>query len=163
MIAAGLAFAMLVGLQVLLWYLCPPRGHYLTLGGLALLVLSGLSVVFIAVPLGSLLDWANAALLYVALALAYMVTYSAMQGDSPTFAILREIGHAPAQGCSREWLDLVFNNERLITPRVHDLVVGGLARMREPVGPTLVLTPRGAFLARICVAYRRLLRLEKGG
>ena len=164
MIAAGLAFAMLVGLQVLLWYLCPPRGHYLTLGGLALLVLSGLSVAFIAVPLGSLLDWANAALLYVALALAYMVTYSAMQGDSPTFAILREINHAP-KGCSVEWLRLVFSDDRLIVPRLNDLVVGGLVtrRPRRWVEWQYSLTPAGVRLARLYLGYRRLLRLEKGG
>ena len=165
MIAAGLAFAMLVGLQVLLWYLCPPRGHYLTLGGLALLVLSGLSVAFVAVPLGSPLDWANAALLYVALALAYMVTYSALQGDSPTLAILREIGHAPEAGCSVEWLRLVFNDDRLIVPRLNDLVVGGLVRRRPRrwVEWQYALTPLGARLARFYLAYRRLLRLEKGG
>ena len=163
MVVAGLAFLALVALQVVFWRIRKGRGHYLALAGVAAFVFIGMTGVFAALRVGSLFDYLNAVLLYGALALAYMVTYSALQADSPTFAILREIGHAPAQGCSREWLDLVFNNERLITPRVHDLVVGGLARMREPVGPTLVLTPRGAFLARIYVAYRRLLRLEKGG
>lgn len=164
MVAAGLAFALLVGLQMLLWRLRPPRGHYLALGGLALVVLLGLSVAFVAVPLGSPLDWANAALLYVALALAYMVTYSALQGDSPTFAILREISHAP-KGCSVEWLRLVFNDDRLIVPRLEDLVVAGLVRRRPRrwIEWQYSLTPAGARLARLYLGYRRLLRLEKGG
>ena len=161
MVAAGLAFALLVGLQVLLWRLRPPRGHYLTLAGVAVFVFIGMTGVFAALRLGSLFDYLNAVLLYVALALAYMVTYSALQGDSPTFAILREISHAP-KGCSVEWLRLVFNDHRLIVPRLDDLVVGGLVTHRW-VEWRYTLTPQGTRLARWYLGYRRLLRLEKGG
>ena len=163
-IIGGLSFLGLVAFQVVFWRIRKGRGHYLALAGLAAFVFVWMTGIFVALRLGSAFDYANAALLYVALALAYMVTYSALQADSPTFAILREIGHAPAQGCSREWLHLVFNNERLIVPRLDDLVAGGLANWWWPgAGDHYVLTRRGTLLAQLYVTYRRLLRLEKGG
>ena len=164
MVVAGLAFLALVALQVVFWRIRKGRGHYLALAGVAAFVFVWMTGIFVALRFGSVFDYANAALLYLALALAYMVTYSALQADSPTFAILREIGHAPAQGCSREWLHLVFNNERLIAPRLDDLMAGGLAELWWPsTGERYVLTRRGTLLAHLYVTYRRLLRLEKGG
>ena len=164
MVVAGFAFLALVALQVVFWRIRGGRGHYLALVGVAAFVFIGMTGVFAALRVGSLFDYLNAVLLYGALALAYMVTYSALQADSPTFAILREIGHAPAQGCSLEWLHLVFNNERLIVPRLDDLVAGGLADWWWPsAGERYVLTRRGALLAQLYVTYRQLLWLEKGG
>lgn len=164
MVVAGLAFFAFVALQLIVWRCWRGRGHYLALAGLAVVVLVGTTALWLAIGLGSAFHYLNAAGFFVALVLAYMVTYSALQGDSPTFAILREIGHAP-EGCSVEWLRLVFNDDRLIVPRLDDLVVGGLVtrRPRRWVEWQYALTPPGARLARLSLAYRRLLRLEKGG
>ena len=172
---AGLAFAALLVLQGVVWRLRAVRGHYLALSGLAAFVLVWMTGVFAALRLGSPFDWANAALLYVALTLAYMVTYSAMQGDSPTFAILRAVGAAGERGCLLGDLYARFDDQRLIVARLDDLVNGGLAVCSAWVthdrttstfvlgAATYRLTSRGRVLTRLFLAYRRLLGMEKGG
>lgn len=106
------------------------------------------------------LDYLNFVMLYAALALAYFVTYSAIQADSPTMTILLRLGEAGGSGLTRERLSAELTDDVLVTPRLDDLVVGSLVQRH---GERYVISPRGRVLARTYVWYRRLLTMEKGG
>lgn len=99
-----LVFFLTLGAQLVLWRLRRPARQYLVLSILALAVLVLSLAVFYA--LGStasgafgvlpetVLEYVNFAVLYVALMLAYMITYSAVQADSPTMVILLKLERA---------------------------------------------------------------------
>lgn len=164
------AFAILLALQLVIWRLRRGGGHYVALLVLALLVLvaafagigalraTGVQVARL-LPATPLADW-NFFLLYGALILAYMITYSAVQADSPTMAILLLIEAAGLRGLSRDELITRLGDDVLIVPRVRDLITSGLAALERG---RYVIRGRGSRLARVYIAYRALLRMEKGG
>lgn len=106
------------------------------------------------------LDYWNFATLYTALMLAYMITYSAVQADSPTMAILLRIARSGLQGLTFEEMVAELNDQVLVVPRLDDLVRGNLVRLHSD---RYVIRPQGACLAKIYIFYRALLRMEKGG
>lgn len=166
-IAAILAFSLLIVAQVVVWKARKRRGHYTSLSVLSILVL----IVSLAgfrylqttlsgpTPLLPLEYW-NFALLYTAMALSYMITYSAVQADSPTMAILLQMEQAGARGCGREEILAQLNDAVLILPRLDDLVIGHLVVRSDD---RYTITERGSLLARIYMFYRTLLKMRKGG
>jgi hypothetical protein len=171
LLAAVVAFVFLLGAQVVVWRLVRPTGHYLTLSVLYVVAL-GLTVGACAlaqdVPMlaawlvpATLRDAVNFVTLYTAATLAYMVTYSAVQADSPSMAILLQIERAGARGLPRAHVMTALHDGVLVVPRLQDLVTGGLATVdRER---RYAITGRGGTLARLYIAYRALLKMEKGG
>ena len=169
LVGALLAFPLLLAAQIAVWRLRRGGGHYAPLLGLALgvLVVSLAGFAGLAGP-GPLACWLPAsppeawtfAMLYGALVLAYMVTYSAVQADSPTMAILLRVEAAGLRGCSPAELLAELDDRVLVVPRLEDLVASGLAARQ---GERYAVRPGGALLARTYIAYRRLLRMEKGG
>lgn len=164
------AFAALVVLHVAVWRVHRPSGQYVALGGLTIAVL-GLALsapMLLQVGLGRPVGWLpftaadhlNAAVLYGALFLAYLTTYSAVQADSPTMTILLRLAEAGPRGLTRSELLAELNDRVLVLPRLQDLTSGRLAR-RE--GARYVMAPRALALVRTHMAYRRLLALERGG
>lgn len=169
-VGAFLAFSLLIATQAVVWRLRRSAGHYTVLSALSLLVLivSLLGFGFLPstssgpvrfLPLTGLEYW-NFMMLYTALALSYMVTYSAIQADSPTMAILLHIEQTGSRGCSLEELPADLDNAILVVPRLDDLVIGKLVRLDRD---RYTVTRRGSLLAKIYVSYRMLLKMEKGG
>lgn len=164
------AFSLWLIVHLVVWRLRKPVGQYVALGGLCLAVLvfalTGLSALQPANrDLGAFLPSTalgvfNFTMLYAALALAYLVTYSAVQADSPTMTILLRVGEAGPTGLSLDEILAQLNDDVLVVPRLEDLVVGKLVR-RD--GGRYVIGPRGALLARTYICYRALLGMEKGG
>ena len=105
-------------------------------------------------------DYWNFLMLYVALTLAYMITYSAVQADSPSMSILLMIDQAGGRGATAPELRSALNDQVLVVPRLNDLLVGRLAVLEKG---RYTVTPNGSFLAGIYIAYRALLKMEKGG
>lgn len=171
LLAAVLAFAILLVAQFLVWRVVRPAGHYLPLLGLyavALVVTVAICRALADVPLaaawlvpGTIRDAVNFLTLSTAVTLAYMVTYSAVQADSPSMMILLQIEQAGAQGLSRDAILQSLGDAVVVVPRLQDLVTGGLARVDRQ--QRYVITPRGGTLARLYIAYRALLKMEKGG
>ncbi len=163
-------FLLALAAQVVVWRCRRPRGQYATLLGLYLgILLVAVAAFSTARPMAPALsgvlpvtrfDYANFVVLYVALLLAYATTYSAVQADSPTMSILIRIEAAGAQGVSRADLLAGLTDELLVTPRLDDLVTGGLASRRAG---RYVIAPRGALFAWAVASYRRLLGMERGG
>jgi hypothetical protein len=168
-IAAALATLVLAFLvQVAVWRACRPGAGYtallaIHLGILAAGIASARVLAGAAGPLGALvprspLDLATYGILYGAFALAYAVTYSAVQADSPTMTIVLELERR--RGASRDELLGTLTDAALVRPRLDDLVAGGLVVARDG---RYVIGPRGSAMARIWIGYRTLLRMEKGG
>ena len=168
-VGALLAFVLLIVVQLIVWRVRRP-GHYTALSIVSLIALAASATTFHAlsrVTVGALgflpetvLDYWNFLMLYGSLTLAYMITYSAVQADSPSMSILLLIDQAGARGATA--VDLVgkLGDEIVVVPRLHDLLIGRLARLG---GGRYTVTPNGAFLARSYIAYRALLKMEKGG
>jgi hypothetical protein len=166
---ALLAFAFLIVAQLVVWRV-RRAGHYTALSVLSLLALMLSVATFQAlqtVTAGALRflpqsawDYWNFMMLYVALTLAYMITYSAVQADSPSMSILLLIEQAGARGVTATELMSTLNDQVLVVPRLNDLLVGRLALAESG---RYTVTPSGSFLARIYIAYRALLKMEKGG
>ena len=100
------------------------------------------------------------ALLFVALMLFYIVTYTALEVDSPSLIILCNIKKAGAQGLPKEKILESMTNDTLVMPRLNDLLRDGLAVKTQD---RYQITDKGKFV-RIFILYRRLLGITaKGG
>lgn len=165
-----LAFCALIVVQLLVWRVRRPSGQYVGLGGLSLSVLVVSLAGMYAIQLktsGSVrllpatgVDYFNFVVLYTALVMAYMTTYSAVQADSPTMAILLRIEQAGSKGLSLEEMLRELDDGILVMPRLDDLVTSKLVSLQ---GGRYVIQPRGALLAKTQKFYRALLGMEKGG
>lgn len=105
-------------------------------------------------------EWLQLALFHVAATLAYMITYSAVEVDSPSLHMVLAIRAGGAAGLPEADLLALRRDDRLVAPRVRDLVTD---RMAVLAGGRYRLTPKGALLARTFVLYRALLGAGKGG
>lgn len=160
LIAAFAAFALLLLAQMVVWRLRRGSGNYGTLLALALGVLVAGLAAFVGLGIGGGFDAWTATMLYGALVLAYTVTYSAVQADSPTMSVLFRIEASGDHGLSYDELASELDDAVLVIPRLEDLVAGGLA-VRD--GGRYTIAPAGALLARVYIVYRGILRMEKGG
>ena len=164
------AFALSIVAQLVIWRIRRPAGQYAALSVLCLATL--------ILSLGSFhalrsltpgparflpatgLDYVNFAMLYVALVLAYMTTYSAVQADSPTMVILLKIEESGLRGPTLAEIAEELSDSLLIAPRLEDLVTGHLVTLRRG---RYVIGPRGAVMAKTHILFRALLKMEKGG
>ena len=170
LIPALLAFSFLMAAHLVFWRVRRPTGHYagLTALCLAVLVVSVGSFYIVEsitpgwikfIPVTSF-DYFNFVILYTGLALSYVVTYSAVQADSPTMTILLRIERSEPKGLALQQILDQLSDQFLVIPRLDDLVTGGLVRLHQG---RYIMGDRGAFLAKINILYRALLKMEKGG
>jgi len=102
----------------------------------------------------------HVAVFHVAVSLGYIVTYSALEEDSPTLTLVAFLGDAGGRGRSREELDGLFDNDSIAGSRFQALLASNLV---ERAGDGYALTARGRSWARVFGAFRGLYRLERGG
>jgi hypothetical protein len=105
-------------------------------------------------------DWLRIVLFHVSVTLAYMITYSAIEADSPSLVMVMAIAKAGAEGMDAREFDATLNDDLLIKPRVEDLITDRMAYVEEG---RYRLTGKGVLFANIFVHYRRLLKAPKGG
>lgn len=154
------------GLHVLLWRICLPRKHTDTLLFIFFSVLaSGIFVIefFGVLPLGaegSVFDYLRLVLFYISVALAYIISYSALEADSPSLLMTLAIHAAVAQGLEKSKLFHTMTDAVLIRPRLDDLVRDGLAVSEQG---KYRLTGKGRSFVRIFISFRTLLGAPKGG
>lgn len=109
---------------------------------------------------GSVSDWLRIALLHVAITLAYMITYSAIEADSPSLVMVMAIAHAGPDGMDVKEFEATLNDDLLIKPRIMDLITD---KMAYKDNDRYRLTKKGALFANIFIYYRMLLKAPKGG
>jgi hypothetical protein len=103
-------------------------------------------------------EWLAAALLQLAFASAYILSYPAFEALSPSLVIVLLAGGSG--GVAMKDLPRFFDDGTLFEPRVRDLLASRLATDRDGV---LSITPKGRLLARTFALMRFFLGLPKGG
>ena len=97
---------------------------------------------------------------FFSLTLAYLITYSAIEADSPSLLIVRKILEAGSFGLSKKSLEDELDNSVLIEPRINDLLRDKMAELHEG---KYRLKMKGLLLARLFTFYRNMLKVGKGG
>jgi hypothetical protein len=170
LVSGLLAFSLLVVAHIVVWRVRRPAQQYTKLAILSLAVLTASVGSFYVIQtlsadsIGFLpiapFDYFNLSILYAAFFLSYLTTYSAVQADSPTMAMLLRIEEAGDEGLTLDELLAQLDDAVLVLPRIEDLVAGDLVRLH---GGQYVIRSSGAFLASVHLFYRGLLNMEKGG
>jgi len=79
----------------------------------------------------SLIQWLNVGLALVAFTLAYVVTYSALEADSPTLSLVRHIASSGAEGVREDELRIFMASRPFVGARLTALVEEGMIHERE--------------------------------
>ncbi|MCP4369916.1 MAG: hypothetical protein GY797_17645 [Deltaproteobacteria bacterium] len=106
-------------------------------------------------------EYLQVSLLFFSLTAAYMITYTALEADSPSLVIVSTIIDAGPEGLEKKCFDELVDDDVLIKPRVHDL---GRDKMMCLEQDRYRLTPKGLLMARIFIVHRQLMNIiRKGG
>jgi hypothetical protein len=153
-------FVLALAAHVILWKVRLPKHHTPTLLGIFSMVL------LMCFPLAlfqgfPLLEILHASLLFVSLSLCYVITYSAIEGDSPTLSLMRFVAEKPTQGRTLQEIDSFFTARPFIRARISALLHSSL--VREENGRYLIHgSPSLPF--RLILGFRRIYgEIPKGG
>ncbi|MEW6386714.1 MAG: hypothetical protein AB1491_04270 [Thermodesulfobacteriota bacterium] len=105
-------------------------------------------------------EYLHITLFVLVVLMAYLITYTALEADSPTVVMVAMIRSAGPGGLEREKFERALSDDLLVVPRCRDLLRDGLACLE---GDRYRLTGKGRFLARLFSHYRRVLDLGLGG
>lgn len=166
----SLIFSFFFLAHIALWNIRLPRRQIKTIlvilfGGLSISLAAlarlpaGFQFLGVSPPQG-IPEFLHLALFVIALILSYMITYTAIEADSPSLVITQKIRAAGGGGLPKEELAAFLSDERLIVPRVKDLVTDKMACILEG---RYRLTPKGWLMAKGFILYRSILGLGKGG
>jgi len=134
---AGISLTLLFGIHLMWWRVVLPKRQRTAL--LLLFLVGGLIVapavagICVGMGLGPLssIQWLNVALAIVAFTLAYVVTYSALEADSPTLSLVRHIAAAGAHGVREEELATFMSSRPFVGARLSALLEEGMVHERE--------------------------------
>lgn len=104
--------------------------------------------------------YVHMAIFHTAFTLAYMITYSALEADSPTLVMIMSIKMAGAVGLEKNKLEEALNDDILVKPRVSDLLRDQMVYLDRG---KYMLTSKGRLFIFILKTYREILRAPKGG
>ncbi|MBI5872811.1 MAG: hypothetical protein HZB36_01535 [Candidatus Omnitrophica bacterium] len=162
---AAVIFVFAFCLHVFIWKVRLPRRQTDAL----LLIFGSVFIFGLAVPrsfippcmaLISFTEYLRCGLFYAAVVLAYVISYSALEADSPTLLITLKIAQAGALGLLKEDLFRSLGDDRLLLPRLEDLIRDGLAVSENG---NYILTGKGALFVKIFILFRKILGAQKGG
>jgi hypothetical protein len=111
-------------------------------------------------PPTTLAQYLQISMYFLSLTLAYMITYSAVEADSPSLIMIMRISDAGKQGLPKESLEREIDDGVLIEPRLTDLLVDKMANVHEG---RYRLRVKGILMARVFVFYRHMMGAGKGG
>lgn len=157
----GLSFFIIAFiLHFTIWKIRVPRRQINALlmfffGTLALSIL--LSSLFVGI---GLLEYLQIILLFTSLTAAYIITYSAIEVDSPSLSLMLAFSAAGRAGLVMEDIYKFMTDEKLVIPRINDLVRDKL--ITDDYGKYR-LTRSGKNFVLIFILYRNFLGLGKGG
>jgi len=166
---AGLAFGLFLAAFLLHWIIWRIRIPRRQTAALMLILLGALPAGLIAVTfVPALQDFGPRGLwevfhvstFHVALSLAYIVAYTAIEGRSPSMALLVYVADARGQGRTREELESVLRGENPVAARLQAML---LDKMVVQNGGLFVLTVKGWAWARGLGTFRKVLGMGKGG
>jgi hypothetical protein len=120
----------------------------------------GLVLVSVAAGLVSAAEYCQIALFVFSFAAAYIITYSAIEADSPTLVLVQLVWRAGPRGLREADLRTLLSDDVLVKPRLADLVRDG---MLIPDADGYRLTFKGRCFCCIFISFRALLGAQKGG
>jgi len=104
--------------------------------------------------------WAQTIAFGLAISAAYVLTYPAIEVESPIMVIIDLIQRSGPGGLERSELYRRLDDDFLVTPRINDLVNEGLAVDGDN---GCRLTEKGKSLGRIFIVWRKILGAGIGG
>ena len=111
---------------------------------------------------GSLVGFLYFCLIYWAAVFCYVITYSAMEGDSPTLSLTRHLHRRGEEGVSHEEIEDFFRQRPFVGARVKALVTDNVL-IEEQGGYRL--SPGSYVFFRVILRYRRVVfgPIKSGG
>lgn len=111
---------------------------------------------------GPLVGFLYFCLIYWPAAFCYMITYSAMEGDSPTLSLTRHLHRKGEEGVSHEEIEDFFRQRPFVGARVKALVADDIF-VEEEGGYRL--SPGSYVFFRVILGYRRVVfgPIKSGG
>lgn len=156
--------------HVMLWRISRPRA---TAHGLIVLFISTILCASLTLGLaeylgidfggwlpGTLTEWMQGTLMALALAAAYVLSYPAIEVESPTLVMIDMVAKAGPPGIARSGFYDQLPDDTLVVPRIVDLLDEGFA---TKVDGHYVLTTKGRHLADAFIGWRRVLGAGLGG
>ncbi|MBF0351769.1 MAG: hypothetical protein HQM11_12120 [SAR324 cluster bacterium] len=110
--------------------------------------------------LSSLPEYLEVFLFGTALTLSYVITYSALEADSPTIVMIFAIYKSGSEGIEKSKFEQIMNDEILIDSRIADLVRDKMVHIQ---GGRYQLTPKGKRFAQLFTLIRKLMNTYMGG
>jgi hypothetical protein len=166
----SLLFGLSFLLQLIMWRISLPKRQTKSLlllffavffcGSLILNKFVTAITIFGIHPPASLPEYFQMWLYLVSLTLAYMITYSAIEVDSPSLLIIMKISEAEPIGLTKKQLKLGLGDDVLIKPRIDDMLLDRMAELKQG---RYRLTRKGILLAQLFIFYRNLMRASRGG
>ena len=99
-------------------------------------------------------------LLYFALVITYVITYSALEGDSPTLSLMRWVAQHP-EGVSEKELEAFIASRPFIQARLRALEADDLTEVRDGA---VFIKGRPSLFFRLILGWRALYgSIERGG
>ncbi len=166
---AGLAFGLFLAALLLHWIVWRIRIPQRQTAALLVILLGSLPAGLAAaalVPglvfLGPIGIWevVHIATFHVALSLAYIVAYTAIEGRSPSMALLVYVADSRGRGRTREELESLLRGENPVAARLEAMLRDKMVVER---GGRFVLSAKGWVWARSLGGFRQFLAMEKGG
>ena len=109
----------------------------------------------------SFIEYFHISIFFTSLTLGYIITYSALEADSPSLVMIMLILDAGPSGLDIGAFTQRLNDDLLVKPRIEDLLRDKLVCMD---GEKYLLTPKGNSFVTIITFYRKLINLPvKGG
>jgi len=99
-------------------------------------------------------------LLYSTISVAYILSYPAIEADSPTLIIIRAVFDSGAAGLDKFSLERIADNDLLILPRIKDMVYDRMVYIKDG---KYRLMAKGLIMAKLFLFYRFIIKGEKGG
>lgn len=106
------------------------------------------------------IDYTYIALLFLSLFICYLLSYSAIEADSPSLVIAMRVFQSGKNGLHSGRMKELLGDDLLVGPRLKDLVD---AKLVDLAGSVYKINKKGIFFIKPFVAFRKFLILGKGG
>jgi len=147
-------------IHLLIWRIRLPKHHIPALLGIFAIFLCGWVGIAITrgVPLPNLV---SALMLYGSMSLCYVITYSAIEGDSPTLSLIRELDKAGKKGLGPNEIERFVADRPFVKTRLDALIHSGLVRKETE---RYRICGRPPLFFRVILGFRKLYGpIAKGG
>jgi hypothetical protein len=152
-----LSFVLALIAQIFIWRIWTPKKQMFWLFGIFLCLPLFVLIVCANWFALTLLDSFAAALLWLAMAAAYIQTYPALREDIPSFRLLLLLENQP--GISKEQIIAAMKTNNLFSAKLGELENDSLLINKNG---RLELSPAGRKLANLFYYYRKMLGLKPG-